>query len=323
MLKILVPAAGLVALAGAAQAHVTLEQSEAAIGGTTKITLRIPHGCDGEATETVRVTLPDGFYDARPMPKAGWTLETVTGPYATPQHGTATTEGVREIAWSGGSLADAWYDEFVLRGTIGPDLEPGAVMHFPVVQECASGTSDWTDVSGEEGVANPAPGLTLVPASGADPHAAHGGAASGPSWGVGAIGIAHPFARATLPNSPVGGGFMSIGNAGDEDDRLVAVASPAAGRVEIHEMAMEGDVMRMRELEDGLPVPAGETVVLEPGGHHIMFMDLREPLVEGENVDVTLSFENAGEVTVPLAIGPTDAGAGTGHGAMDHGQMHH
>lgn len=129
------------------------------------------------------------------------------------------------------------------------------------------------------------------------------------SWSVGDLVITAPFARATLPNAPVAGGFLTIANDGAQDDRLVAAASAIAGRVEIHEMAMAGDVMRMRELADGLPLPAGETVTLAPGGYHVMFMDLAGPLVEGEALEVTLTFERAGTITVPLAVGAPDASA--------------
>ena len=126
MFKPFLAALGLLSIAGVAGAHVTLEQAEAAAGVTTKITLRIPHGCEGQATQAVTLQVPDGFYAAKPMPKAGWVLETVTGPYAAPydNHGTAMTEGVRQIVWSQGNLDDAWYDEFTLRGTVGPDVAP-------------------------------------------------------------------------------------------------------------------------------------------------------------------------------------------------------
>ncbi len=118
---------------------------------------------------------------------------------------------------------------------------------------------------------------------------------------LGDLVLHDPFAFATLPNQPVAGGFMRIENMG-EDDRLIAAASPIAGEVQIHEMAMEGDVMRMRELPEGLTLPAGEFTVLEPGGYHIMFMQLDGPLVEGENVSVTLTFESAGEITIDMPI---------------------
>ena len=127
-----------------------------------------------------------------------------------------------------------------------------------------------------------------------------------------ALEIAAPFARATLPNQPVGGGFMTLTNTGDTDDRLVAASSPVAGRVEIHEMAMDGDVMRMRELADGLAIPAGETVELKPGGYHVMFMDLAGPLVAGETAEITLTFEQAGDVTLTMPIRARDTKA------MDH-----
>lgn len=119
---------------------------------------------------------------------------------------------------------------------------------------------------------------------------------------VGDIVIEAAYSRATLPNQPVGGGFMTVTNKGAEDDVLVAVSTPVAGRGEIHEMAMFGDVMKMREMVDGLPVQAGETVTLEPGGYHLMFMDLAGPFVEGEMVEVTLTFEKAGEVVVPFTV---------------------
>lgn len=111
-----------------------------------------------------------------------------------------------------------------------------------------------------------------------------------------------PFARATLPNQPVAGAFLTIANMGSEDDVLVAVSSPISERGEVHEMKMDGDTMKMRELADGLVIPAGESVELKPGGYHLMFMQLKEPLVEGEMVEMTLEFQNAGSITVPFAV---------------------
>jgi copper(I)-binding protein/uncharacterized protein YcnI len=328
MLKPLLAALGLLSFAGVAGAHVTLDQAEVAAGATTKITLRIPHGCEGQATHTVTLQVPEGFYAAKPMPKAGWVLETVTGPYATPfdTHGTAMTEGVRKIIWSQGNLDDAWYDEFTLRGTVGPDVAPGTVLHFPAVQTCATATAEWTDVSGNAASETPAPGLTVTagPAGSGHGHAhgtGHGAMQRADSAiTLGALALTGPFSRATPPNAPVAGGFLTIANTGAEDDRLTGAASEAAGRMEIHEMIMEGDVMKMRALEDGLPLPAGQTVELKPGGFHLMFMDLKQPLVEGETVEVTLTFEKAGQITVPLAIGARNAGAALHGGHADMGQ---
>lgn len=325
MFKPFLAALGLLSIAGVAGAHVTLEQAEAAAGVTTKITLRIPHGCEGQATQAVTLQVPDGFYAAKPMPKAGWVLETVTGPYAAPydNHGTAMTEGVRQIVWSQGNLDDAWYDEFTLRGTVGPDVAPGTVLYFPAVQTCATATAEWTDVSGSAGSATPAPGLTVVAGPAASGHAHGHGTGHGAmqmadaAFTLGALTLTGPFSRATLPNAPVAGGFVTIANTGTEDDRLIGAASDAAGHMEVHEMIMDGDVMKMRALADGLPLPAGQTVELKPGGYHIMFMDLQRPLVEGETVDVTLTFEKAGQITVPLAVGARDAGAAMHGGHAD------
>lgn len=116
------------------------------------------------------------------------------------------------------------------------------------------------------------------------------------------------FARATLPNAPVAGGFLDITNAGTVDDRLISASAPISNVTQIHEMAMEGDVMKMRELPEGLVIPAGETVTLRPGGYHVMFMDLTGPFLEGEKITLRLTFEIAGEVDVMMPVGPTNAG---------------
>lgn len=163
--RAIVAATALTAFAAPALAHVTLETHKAAIGTTYKAVLRIPHGCGAEATNVVRVQIPEGFYNVKPMPKAGWTLETVTGPYAQSydNHGTALTEGVREIVWKDGNLPNEWYDEFVFQGTFARTLEPGK-FYFPAIQECANGEEAWIDVSGDDGAEMPAPSVELLPA---------------------------------------------------------------------------------------------------------------------------------------------------------------
>ncbi|WP_347266796.1 copper chaperone PCu(A)C [Paracoccus sp. (in: a-proteobacteria)] len=146
-------------------------------------------------------------------------------------------------------------------------------------------------------------------------HAGHAPAAAG-SVVLGDLTLAGGFSRATPPAAPVAGGFLTISNAGAAD-RLVSATSDIAGRTEIHEMAMQGEVMQMRQLADGLEIPAGGTVELAPGGIHLMFMELKRPLAEGETVAVTLRFEHAGEVTLPLAVGPRNARAAGKGGAHD------
>jgi copper(I)-binding protein len=124
---------------------------------------------------------------------------------------------------------------------------------------------------------------------------------------VGAIEISGGFSRATLPGAPVGGGYITITNTGTEDDALIAASSPAAEDVQLHEMKMEGDVMKMNELPNGIPVLAGQTVVLEPGGLHLMMMGLKQPLVENESVPVTLTFAKAGTIEIVLLVGRANA----------------
>jgi periplasmic copper chaperone A len=126
---------------------------------------------------------------------------------------------------------------------------------------------------------------------------------------AGDLSITGAFSRAMLPGAPAAGGYLTISNTGTADDTLVAAQSQAAGDVQLHEMKMEGDVMKMAELPSGIAVPAGGSVVLEPGGLHLMFLNVQTPFKEGECVEVMLSFEKAGEVPVMLPIGSIAADA--------------
>ena len=134
---------------------------------------------------------------------------------------------------------------------------------------------------------------------------------------AGAIKVEKPYARATAPGAAVGGGYATITNGGSAADRLVAASSPVSARMELHEMAMENNVMKMREVK-GMDVPAGGKLELKPGGYHLMFMELNQPLKEGSKVPVTLKFEKAGEVKVELDVQGMAAGAAKGHGGMKH-----
>lgn len=128
------------------------------------------------------------------------------------------------------------------------------------------------------------------------------GAAFAADYKVGDLEIVNPQARATLPGAPVSGGYMVIRNTGNAPDRLISASVDFAGKTEIHEMAMENDIMKMRELADGLEIPAGGEVVLKPGGYHVMFMKLQEQLKEGESRKATLVFEKAGPVEVEFLV---------------------
>ncbi len=116
------------------------------------------------------------------------------------------------------------------------------------------------------------------------------------------IEIEHPYARASSPIAKSGGVFLQITNNGSEDDRLIAVKTDAARNPQIHTNIIVDGVAKMRELEDGIPVPAGETVVLQRGGLHVMLMGLTRPFLQDETITITLVFEKAGEITIEVPI---------------------
>jgi periplasmic copper chaperone A len=164
---------GLLAASAPTVAHVTLERQEATVGSSYKAVLRVPHGCSGSPTTAVRVRLPAGLIGVKPMPKPGWELSTVLGKYPKPYtlRGAPVTEGVTEIAWSGGKLLDAHYDEFVFTGAIAEELGGGQTIYFPVVQECEKGVHRWIEIpTGKSshgghgaGSSEPAAALRLLP----------------------------------------------------------------------------------------------------------------------------------------------------------------
>ncbi len=131
---------------------------------------------------------------------------------------------------------------------------------------------------------------------------------------IGDLVIHHPWTRATAPGAPVAGGYAEIHNMGAAPDRLLSATFEGASAVEIHEMKMEGDVMKMGEVPGGLEIPAGGMAVLEPGGFHIMFMGLSRQLKEGEKIKGTLVFEKAGKIEVEFAVDKMGAKAKQ----MDH-----
>jgi hypothetical protein len=119
---------------------------------------------------------------------------------------------------------------------------------------------------------------------------------------LGALQITHPWARATPKGAQVAGGYMKIINTGTTPDRLTGGSVEIAKGFEIHEMSMDNGVMKMRELKDGLAIPAGATVEFKPGSYHIMMTNLARPLAKGERVKGSLTFEKAGKVDVEFAV---------------------
>ena len=137
---------------------------------------------------------------------------------------------------------------------------------------------------------------------------------------AGPLVISEPWSRATPPGAKVGGGYLTIQNTGAEPDTLVSVASPASEKTELHLMKTEDGVMTMRPATDGVEIPPGKTLTLEPGGYHIMFIRPKAPFVQGETVPLTLTFAKAGPVEVELTISPIGApGPKTDHSMhMNH-----
>jgi periplasmic copper chaperone A len=128
--------------------------------------------------------------------------------------------------------------------------------------------------------------------------------ASAHDYRVGGIRIDHPWSIATPNGAKVGAGYMKITNEGTQPDRLIAITSPVAGKVAVHASVREGDVVKMRALDQGLEIKPGETVELKPEGAHVMFEGLRAPLLEAGRVQATLVFEKAGSIDVDFATEP-------------------
>lgn len=308
-------------------AHVTLATGEARTGTYYKAVLQVPHGCDGTATQSIRVQIPEGVIGVKPMPKPGWTLSITRGAYAKSyqSHGKAVTEGPKEIVWSGGSLSDDNYDEFVFTSFLAGDFQPGQSVAFTTVQQCAKGEARWdqiaTDGQNPHSLKSPAPALRIVADSVTTGQAqmdhskmGHGQAAAAPSgndtYKTGDLVVVSPWTRATPGGAKIAGGYLKVTNNGTSADRLTGATTVSADRVEIHEMSMTDGVMKMRLLADGLTIKPGETVELKPGGFHMMFMDIKQPLKQGETLKATLTFEKAGKLDVSFNVNAIGAGAG-------------
>jgi uncharacterized protein YcnI/copper(I)-binding protein len=310
---------GVVGLHSAAFAHITLATGETHANAAYKAVLKVPHGCDGHATQAIHVQIPDGVINVKPMPKPGWDLKVTRGTYKKTyqSHGKAVTEGAREIVWAGGSLSDDFYDEFTFVSFVTADFSPGDTIRFPTIQRCANSEAQWVEIpaSGQSAhdLKMPAPAVRVV----SDTSAAgegmdhgkmnHGGMdhskmgaapAGGESYSIGDLRVTAPWTRATPGGAKIAGGYLTITNTGKEPDRLMSASTAVADHAEIHEMSMIDNVMKMRPLPNGLTIKPGETVALKPGGYHMMFMGLKQQLKQGDTISATLVFEKAGKIDV-------------------------
>jgi len=124
---------------------------------------------------------------------------------------------------------------------------------------------------------------------------------------LGSLHIEHPYARPTVPMQRSGGAYLSIENKGKDGDKLVAASSPIAESVQIHTMSMDGDVMKMREV-DGIELKPASKVEMMPGhGYHLMMLGLRRPLKAGDKFPMTLTFEKAGKTEVSVVVSDPNA----------------
>ena len=265
----------------AVSAHVSLQQPVAEAGSAYRAVLRVSHGCDGSATTSIAVQLPAGFRDPEPQRRPGWT---------------ASRQG-SEVRWSIDSkqaaLPNAASGEFVVSGKL--PTTPGSLW-LKVQQTCEQGRLDWNQVPARgtaiEGLKTPAILLKVQPPS--------------------AVLVENAWVRPSVSGQRGSGGYMKL--TARENMRLVRVASSVAGVAEVHEMKMEGDVMRMRQVK-ALDLPAGKTVELS-GAMHLMLMDLKQPLLAGSSVPLTLVLRDSRDVesrvdthllVSPSAPGPTAA----------------
>lgn len=164
-------------LATSASAHVVLQDGVAAAGAGYRAAFLVGHGCDGSATTAIRVQIPEGFQGAKPMPKAGWTLKVSSAKLAKPyeSYGKTVTDDVVEISWTANGresfLQDAWYDEFVLRGTT--PKQPGQLW-FKVLQTCEKGQVDWAEIPAKgvdtHSLKSPAAMLEVIDMGGGEGH---------------------------------------------------------------------------------------------------------------------------------------------------------
>jgi hypothetical protein len=136
---------------------------------------------------------------------------------------------------------------------------------------------------------------------------------------AGDLVITQAWSRATPGGAKIAGGYLTIENKGSAPDRLIGGAGDVAGKIEVHEMSMKDGVMTMRPLDKGLTIEPGKTVKLAPGGYHLMMLDLKTPLKQGDKVPVTLEFEKAGKVKLSLDV--QGVGAQAPAGGHDHSGM--
>jgi len=287
----------MLASASTAFAHVTLPRGGVTVGSDYNAAFRVGHACEGaKATTGLAVRLPKGFVLSDAQARKGWKLDV------------QKNAGDGEVRWTAESAQTALpaseRTEFVLRGKV--PSTPGPLW-FKVLQTCDVGSIDWAEVpatgNSTAGLKTPAAKLDVV------------------AQGVATVDVRDGWVRQSVPGQSGTGAFMKL--TAPTGTKLVGLATPAAGVAEVHEMKMEGDTMKMRELPGGLDLPAGQTVELKPGGYHVMMMDLKQPLTKGATVPMTLRFEDAKGQKTSLDVKlPVGAPEGADAAAPAHQHKH-
>jgi copper(I)-binding protein/uncharacterized protein YcnI len=286
MNKPLIPLATL-ALAAAAQAHVVLPAGGAAAGSRYAAAFKVGHACKGaKATTALSVRLPAGFRFEAAQPREGWTLKA----------------GPREVTWTAATpqaaLPGTSPDSFVVTGKL--TGQPGTLW-FRALQTCDVGAADWSAIpdAKDPKPEYPAPHLDVLPP------------------GVAALDVRDAWARTTVVGQTTSAIYARL--VAPSGAKLIGATSPL-GDISIHEMKMEGDLMRMRELPDGVDLPPGEAIAFAPNGMHLMLTGLKQPLTAGASVPVVLKAIDRdgrrGELAllVPVTQAPPAAGEMHHHG---------
>ncbi len=285
----------------AAHAHIVLAVPEAAAGSSYVAAFRISHACGTSPTVKLRIEIPETIFSVHPQPKAGWKLSVERLPLAQPAKGEGgeVRDRISAVVWEG-RLEAEYFDEFpaLLRLPTTTGL-----LYFPATQTCATGENRWVEIPAAgkawTSVPKPAPVLSIVrgqPLVSATNVAPPATTANAPT-----VLIADPESRPTPPFATVGVAYLSMINRGTTADRLLSASSPVAGRVELHATTTQGNVARMRPVEN-LELPPNRTVTLQPLGMHLMLFDLKAPLVAGQSFPLTLKFREAGEITVDVSV---------------------
>lgn len=263
---------------GGAHAHVTLPPGGVTAGSVYPAAFRVGHACkDASSTTAIKVRVPEGFVPLQAPPRPGWTIS------VTPT----------DVSWTAATPAAALpaneRTSFVVRGRL---TEKPGTLWFKVLQVCDKGSADWAEVPRDGSKPEfPAARLDVLP------------------LGVAPVDVRDAWARVAVPGQATSGVFAKL--TAPAGSRLVGGSTPVAAGVEIHEMKLDGDVMRMRMLDAGLELPPAETVELKPGGYHLMLTGLRQPLPVGSTVPLTLRFVDRDgrtgelEAQVPVVAAPT------------------